>query len=58
MEGAENKEQGNEKLVTEVKTFSPFHLQSKKKKKENLTCKTNTSSKEQIIYQAIQFHLK
>ena len=53
-----DKEQGQKK-ITEVKTFSvPFALEEKK---ENITITTNTPSKpskEQIINQAIQFHLK
>ena len=47
------------KKITEVKTFPvPFPL---KENQKNLTIKTNTPSKpskEQIINQAIQFHIK
>ena len=54
-----SQEGGEKKKVTEVKTFPvPFALGEKK---ENITITTNTPSKpskEQIINQAIQFHLK
>ena len=57
MESA-NKDQGK-KRIPEVQTYTvPFALGEKK---ENLTINTNTPSKpskEQIINQAIQFHLK
>ncbi len=54
-----SQEGGKKKKVTEVKTFPvPFALEEKK---ENITINTNlpsNPSKEQIIKQAIQFHLK
>ena len=54
-----SQEGGEKKKVTEVKTF-PVQF-SLGEKKENITNTTNTPSKpskEQIINQAIQFHLK
>ncbi len=58
MKESKKKEQGQKK-VTEVKTFPvPF---SSEETKENITVNTNTASqpsKEQIINQAIKFHLQ
>ena len=55
---SDDKDQGK-KNIPQVQTFTvPFALEEKK---ENITITTNTPSKpskEQIINQAIQFHLK
>ena len=54
-----SQEGGEKKKVTEVKAFTvPYSL---RENQENITINTNTPSKpskEQIINQAIQFHLK